>query len=70
MIFGGLSPVFTKTVGSKRMAFFWSALLCLVLSIAFFFIPMSPDYIWVMIALVILTSIGIGIYSQIGRAHV
>ena len=65
MIFGGLSPVFTKTVGSKRMAFFWSALLCLVLSIAFFFIPMSPDYIWVMIALVILTSIGIGIYSPL-----
>ena len=65
MIFGGLSPVFTKTVGSKRMAFFWSALLCLVLSIAFFFIPMSSDYIWVMIALVILTSIGIGIYSPL-----
>ena len=65
MIFGGLSPAFTKWVGSKRMAFFWSALLCLVLSIAFFFIPMSPDYIWVMIAFVILTSIGIGIYSPL-----
>lgn len=65
MIFGGVSPTFTRWVGSKRMAFFWAAAICLVLSIAFFFIPMSPDYIWVMITLVILTSIGIGIYSPL-----
>ena len=47
MIFGGVSPWFTRLVGSKRMAFFWAAALCLVLSIVFFFIPMDPSYIWV-----------------------
>ena len=65
MIFGGVSPWFTRKVGSKRMAFFWASALCFVLSVLFFFIPMSPDYIWVMIGLVILTSIGIGIYSPL-----
>ena len=65
MIFGGVSPWFTRLVGSKRMAFFWSATLCLVLSVVFFFIPMNPSYIWVMIAIVILTSMGIGIYSPL-----
>ena len=34
-------------------------------SIAFFFIPMDPKYIWLMIAMVILTSIGIGFYSPL-----
>ena len=38
---------------------------CMVLSVAFFFIPMDPAYIWVMIALVVLTSVGIGIYSPL-----
>lgn len=65
MIFGGLSPVFTRWVGSKRMAFFWASMLCFVLSIAFFFIPMAPAYIWVMVGLVVLTSVGIGIYSPL-----
>ena len=65
MIFGGVSPWFTRKVGSKRMAFFWASALCFVLSVLFFFIPMSPDYIWVMIGLVILTSIGIGLYSPL-----
>ena len=65
MIFGGVSPWFTRVVGSKRMAFFWAATLCLILSLAFFFIPMDPAYIWVMIALVVLTSVGIGIYSPL-----
>ena len=65
MIFGGVSPWFTRKVGSKRKAFFWASALCFVLSVLFFFIPMSPDYIWVMIGLVILTSIGIGIYSPL-----
>lgn len=32
---------------------------------SFFFIPMDPSYIWVMIVLVVLTSIGIGIYSPL-----
>lgn len=65
MVFGGFSPIFTRWVGSKRMAFFWASVLCFVLSIAFFFIPMNPAYIWVMIGLVVLTSVGIGIYSPL-----
>ena len=65
MIFGGVSPWFTRPVGSKRMAFFRSATLCPVLSVVFFFIPMNPSYIRVMIAIVILTSMGIGIYSPL-----
>ena len=65
MIFGGLSPKFTKWVGSKRMAFIWSSVICLVLSLAFFFVPMNPDYIWVMVGLVILTSVGVGFYSPL-----
>ena len=65
MIFGGLSPKFTKWVGSKRKAFNWAAIICAVTSVAFFFIPMDPKYIWVMVATVILTSIGIGLYSPL-----
>ena len=65
MVFGGVSPIFTKKVGSKRMAFLWAGVICFVTSILFFFIPMDPAYIWVMIAVVILTSIGIGIYSPL-----
>lgn len=65
MIFGGVSPWFTRKVGSKRMGFIWAAVICVVFSVAFFFIPMSPDYIWVIVALVILTSIGVGIYSPL-----
>ncbi len=65
MIFGGVSPWFTKKVGSKRMAFVWSAVICLVTSVAFFFVPMTPDSIWVMVALVVLTSVGVGLYSPL-----
>jgi GPH family glycoside/pentoside/hexuronide:cation symporter len=65
MIFGGVSPVFTKWVGSKRMAFMWAAVICIVTSVAFFFVPMDPAYIWVLVAVVILTSTGIGIYSPL-----
>ena len=65
MIFGGLSPRFTKWVGSKRKAFAWAAVICAVTSVAFFFIPMDPKYIWVMVAMVVLTSIGIGLYSPL-----
>lgn len=65
MIFGGLSPQFTKMVGSKKMAFIWASVICAVTSVAFFFIPMDPSYIWVMVAVVILTSIGIGLYSPL-----
>lgn len=65
MIFGGVSPAFTKWVGTKKMAFFWAAVICLVTSVAFFFVPMDPAYIWVMVAIVILTSVGIGLYSPL-----
>ena len=61
----GVSPVFTKWVGSKRRAFMWAAVICAITSIGFFFVPMDPAYIWVMVAVVILTSIGIGIYSPL-----
>ncbi len=65
MVFGGVAPWFAKKVGSKRMAFFWAAVLCLITSVAFFFIPMDKAYIGLMILLVIITSMGIGIYSPL-----
>ncbi len=65
MVFGGVAPWFAEKVGSKRMAFFWSAAFCMATSVAFFFVPMSPSYIGIMIILVILTSMGIGIYSPL-----
>lgn len=65
MIFGGLSPAFTKLAGSKKKAFIWSALICLITSVAFFFIPMDPAYMWLMILMVVLTSVGIGFYSPL-----
>ncbi len=65
MIFGGLSPKFTAWVGSKRKAFIWSAVICVVTSVGFFFIPMNPDYIVLMVIVVILTSIGVGFYSPL-----
>lgn len=65
MIFGGLSPKFTAKVGSKRKAFILSALICVVTSVMFFFIPMDPKFIWLMVAVVVLTSIGIGLYSPL-----
>ncbi len=65
MVFGGVAPWFAEKVGSKRMAFFWSAAFCMVTSVAFFFVPMTPSCILIMILLVILTSMGIGIYSPL-----
>ena len=65
MVFGGLCPWFTKKVGAKHKAFAWAAIICAVSSILFFFIPMDPAWIWVMIANVIVTSIGIGLYSPL-----
>ncbi len=65
MIFGGVSPAFTKWVGSKKKAFMIAALICMIFSICFFFVPMDPAYIWVMVALVILTSVGVGLYSPL-----
>jgi GPH family glycoside/pentoside/hexuronide:cation symporter len=65
MIFGGLSPKFTLWMGSKRKAFTVAALICVIFSVLFFFIPMDPAYIWVMVAVVILTSVGVGLYSPL-----
>lgn len=65
MIFGAVSPWFTRKVGSKRMAFVWASVICAVCSIAFFFIPMDASYIWVMIAVSMLTSVGAGLYSPL-----
>ena len=65
MIFGGVSPKFAKWVGSKRKAFVWASVLCVVFSVLFFFIPMDARYIWLMVAVVILTSVGVGLYSPL-----
>ena len=65
MIFGGVSPKFTAWVGSKRKAFVWASVICVVFSVLFFFIPMNPGFIWLMVAVVILTSVGVGIYSPL-----
>ena len=65
MIFGALSPAFTRWVGSKRMAFVWASVICLVTSVLFFFIPMESSCIWLMLAVAVLTSIGVGLYSPL-----
>ena len=65
MIFGGVSPKFTAWVGSKRKAFVWASVICVVFSVLFFFIPMNPGVIWLMVTVVILTSVGVGIYSPL-----
>lgn len=65
MVFGAVSPAFTQWVGSKRIAFVWAAAICGVMSVFFFFIPMNPKYIWMMVAAVVLTSAGIGLYSPL-----
>ena len=65
MIFGAVSPWFTRKVGSKRIAFVWASIICVVCSVAFFFIPMDASYIWVMVAVSMLTSVGAGLYSPL-----
>lgn len=65
MVFGGLSPLFTRMVGSKKKAFSIAALICAASSVAFFFIPRDASFIWLMIVNVIITSIGIGFYSPL-----
>ena len=65
MVFGGLSPKFTELAGSKKKAFMWATVICIVTSLCFFFVPMAPKYIWVMVGIVIFTSIGIGFYSPL-----
>ncbi len=65
MIFGGVAPTFARKVGSKRMAFVWASIICSVSSALYFIIPMDPSYIWVMIGVSIITSIGAGLYSPL-----
>lgn len=65
MIFGGVSPKFAKWMGSKRKAFIVAALICVFTSIAFYFIPMDAKCIWLMVAVVVLTSVGVGLYSPL-----
>ena len=65
MIFGGLSPKVAEKAGSKRRAFLFASVVCIVTSVGFFFIPMDPRHIWTIVAVVILTSMGIGIYSPL-----
>ena len=65
MIFGAISPAFTRWIGSKRMAFVWASVICCVFSVGYFFIPMNSAYIWLMVAVSILTSIGAGLYSPL-----
>ena len=65
MIFGAFSPAFTRWVGSKRMAFVWASIICCVFSVAYFFIPMDAAYIWLMVAVSVLTSVGAGLYSPL-----
>ena len=65
MVFGGVSPWFTRKVGSKRKAFSVALIGCAVCSVAFFFVPMDAAYIWLMVALVVLTSVGVGLFSPL-----
>ena len=65
MIFGALSPAFARMVGSKHMAFLWASVICCVFSVLYFFIPMNPSSIWLMIVVSVLTSVGAGLYSPL-----
>lgn len=65
MIFGGLSPKFTRWIGSKRKTFMLAAFICAVTSLGFFFIPMDKSSIWIMIIVSVITSAGVGIYSPL-----
>ena len=65
MIFGAVCPAFTRWVGSKRMAFVWASVICAVFSALYFFIPMNPAFVWVMVGVSVLTSIGAGLYSPL-----
>ena len=65
MVFGGVSPAFTKWIGSKRKAFKAAVILSGVTSLGYFFIPMDPSYIWLMIMTVVVTSVGVGLFSPL-----
>ena len=65
MVFGGVSPVFTKWMGSKRKAFQTALIISGLASLCYFFIPMDRSYVWLMILVVIVTSIGVGLFSPL-----
>ena len=65
MLFGALSPAFARKVGSKRMAFVWASLICTITSVLYFFIPMDASYLWLMVVVSVLTSVGAGLYSPL-----
>lgn len=65
MVFGGASPWFTRMVGSKRKAFAIALTECAACSVAYFFIPMDASYVWLMVAVVVLTSVGVGLFSPL-----
>ena len=65
MLFGAVSPAFTRWVGSKRMAFVWASVICCVCSVLYFFIPMDAAYIWLMVLVAVLTSVGAGLFSPL-----
>ena len=65
MLFGAVSPVYTRWVGSKRMAFVWASVICCVCSVLYFFIPMDAAYVWLMVLVAVLTSVGAGLFSPL-----
>lgn len=65
MLFGALSPAYTRRIGSKRMAFVWASVICCVCSVLYFFIPMDAAYIWLMVLVAVLTSVGAGLFSPL-----
>lgn len=65
MVFGGVSPWFTRVIGSKRRAFGAAVAMSGIASLAYFFIPMDAAYIWLMIAIVVITSVGVGLFSPL-----
>ena len=65
MICGAFSPAFVRKIGSKHKAFFWASVICCIFSVIYFFIPIDSSWVWVMIAVSILTSIGVGLYSPL-----
>ena len=65
MVFGGVSPAFTRWAGSKRKAFAMAVALSGAASAAFFFIPMSAACVGLMVAVVVITSVGVGLFSPL-----
>lgn len=54
-----------KRIWAYSLYLLMMAVYTAVTSVGFFFVPMNPAYIWLMVAVVVLTSIGIGIYSPL-----